>query len=93
MRLSPVLAELGTYPFVRLDEAKRRLAAGGVSFIDFGIGDPREPVEPFIRQALVDGVEERMGYPLAQGLPELRRAIAAWCLQPLRRPSSTRTPR
>ena len=80
MRLSPVLADLGTYPFVRLEEAKRRLAAEGVSFVDFGVGDPREPVEPFIRQALVDGVEERMGYPLAQGLPELRRAIAAWCL-------------
>ncbi len=81
MRLSPILAELGTYPFVRLDEAKRRLAAAGVSFIDFGIGDPREPVEPFIRQALVDGVAERMGYPLAQGLPELRRAVADWCLR------------
>ncbi len=80
MRLSPVLAELGTYPFVRLDEAKRRLAAEGVSLVDFGIGDPREPVEPFIRQALVDAVEERMGYPLAQGLPELRRAVADWCL-------------
>ncbi|MGZ4333571.1 MAG: aminotransferase class I/II-fold pyridoxal phosphate-dependent enzyme [Gaiellaceae bacterium] len=79
MRLSPVLADLGTYPFVRLEEAKRRLAAEGVSFVDFGVGDPREPVEPFIRQALVDGVEERMGYPLAQGLPELRRAIADWC--------------
>ena len=81
MRLSPVLAELGAYPFTRLDEAKRRLAAEGVSFVDFGIGDPREPVEPFIRQALVDGVEERMGYPLAQGLPELRRAVAGWCLR------------
>ena len=79
MRLSPVLADLGTYPFVRLEEAKRRLAAEGVSFVDFGIGDPREPVEPFIRQALVDGVEDRMGYPLAQGLPELRGAIAGWC--------------
>ena len=79
MRLSPVLADLGTYPFVRLDEAKRRLAAEGVSFVDFGVGDPREPVAPFIRQALVDGVEERMGYPLAQGLPELRRAVADWC--------------
>ena len=81
MRLSPVLADLGAYPFTRLDEAKRRLAAEGVSFVDFGIGDPREPVEPFIRQALVDGVEERMGYPLAQGLPELRRAVAGWCLR------------
>jgi acetylornithine aminotransferase len=31
-----------------------------------------------IRQALVDAVEERLGYPLAVGLPELRAAIAAW---------------
>jgi succinyldiaminopimelate transaminase len=80
VRLSPILAELGTYPFVRLTDAKARLAAQGVSFVDFGIGDPREPVEPFIRRALVDNVEERMGYPLAQGLPELRQAVAAWCL-------------
>nr|MBA3428302.1 aminotransferase class I/II-fold pyridoxal phosphate-dependent enzyme [Actinomycetota bacterium] len=34
--------------------------------------------DPLIRQALVDGVRERMGYPLAQGLPELREAIADW---------------
>ena len=42
MRLSPVLAETGTYPFVRLEEAKRRLRAEGVELIDFGKGDPRE---------------------------------------------------
>ena len=32
-----------------------------------------------IRQALVDGLPERMGYPKAEGLPELREAIAGWC--------------
>jgi succinyldiaminopimelate transaminase len=78
VHLSPVLAELGQYPFTRLDEAKRRLAADGVRFIDFGVGDPYEAVDPRIRRALVDGLEERMGYPLAVGLPELREAIAGW---------------
>ena len=78
MRLSPVLTELGTYPFARLDEAKRSLAAKGVSFIDFGAGDPQEAVDPRIRQALVNGVEERMGYPPAVGLPELREAVVRW---------------
>ena len=78
MRFSPVLAELGQYPFTRLDEAKRRLAADGVEFVDFGIGDPQEAIDPRIKQALVDGLEDRMGYPLAVGLPELREAIAAW---------------
>jgi acetylornithine aminotransferase len=46
--------------------------------LDFGMGDPREPTEPFIRDALVAGLRERMGYPAAVGLPELREAIAAW---------------
>ena len=78
MRFSPVLSELGQYPFTRLDEAKRRLAADGVRFVDFGVGDPQEPVDPRIRQALIDGLEHRMGYPLAAGLPELREAVAGW---------------
>jgi acetylornithine aminotransferase len=79
MHISPALRATGTYPFVRLEEAKRRLAAAGVPLIDFGKGDPMEPTDPRIRQALVNGLAERMGYPLAEGLPELRAAIAAWC--------------
>ena len=35
------------------------------------MGDPREATDPLIREALVAGLRERMGYPLAQGLPEL----------------------
>lgn len=79
MLLSPVLVRQGTYPFVRLEEAKRRAAAEGIRLIDFGVGDPREATDPAIRQALVDGIRETMAYPLAQGLPELRAAIAGWC--------------
>ena len=79
MRLSPVLAETGTYPFVRLEQAKRRLQAAGAELIDFGKGDPMEPTDPRIRAALAEAVAERMGYPLAEGLPELREAIAGWC--------------
>jgi succinyldiaminopimelate transaminase len=79
VRLSPVLTATGTYPFVRLDQAKRRLQAEGVALIDFGKGDPREPTEAFIRQALVDALPEVAPYPLAEGLPELREAVARWC--------------
>ncbi|MDX6512211.1 MAG: N-succinyldiaminopimelate aminotransferase [Gaiellaceae bacterium] len=78
MRLSPVLMRQTTYPFVRLEQAKRAVAARGVELIDFGVGDPREVTDPSIRRALVEHVPERAGYPLAQGLPELREAIAAW---------------
>jgi succinyldiaminopimelate transaminase len=79
MNISPTLRATGVYPFVKLEQAKRRLAAAGVDLIDFGKGDPMEPTDPAIRQALVAGLEERMGYPLAEGLQELRVAIAGWC--------------
>jgi len=79
VHVSPALAEAGTYPFVRLDQAKREAAARGIELIDFGQGDPREPTDPAIRQALIDGLEERMGYPSSVGLPQLREAIAGWC--------------
>src|SRR2546423_10363696 len=70
---------MATYPFLHLEEARRRLEADGVPVIDFGKGDPNEPTDPRIRQALVESLAERSSYPLAQGLPELRSAIAGWC--------------
>jgi acetylornithine aminotransferase len=76
--IAPTLAGMASYPFVRLEEARRRLEAQGVDVIDFGKGDPNEPTDPMIRQALVDALPERSPYPLAQGLPELRSAAADW---------------
>ncbi|HKP17681.1 MAG TPA: aminotransferase class I/II-fold pyridoxal phosphate-dependent enzyme [Gaiellaceae bacterium] len=81
MNLSPVLAAQGTYPFVRIERAKRDAAAAGIEIVDFGQGDPREPTDPLIRRALVDALQERMGYPKAEGLPELREAIAGWVVR------------
>src|SRR3954465_5541540 len=69
---------MAAYPFVRLEETRRRLVAQGIEVIDFGKGDPNEPTDPIIRQALVDAVPERSPYPLAQGLPELRSAATVW---------------
>jgi len=78
VHVSPILAAQSAYPFVRIERAKREAAAAGVEIVDFGQGDPREPTDPMIRQALIDGLAERMGYPRAEGLPELREAIAGW---------------
>jgi succinyldiaminopimelate transaminase len=78
IRLSPVLAGLGTYPFVRLEEARARLRAAGVELIDFGMGEPREETPAFIREALVDAITPLAPYPTVPGLPELRAAIAGW---------------
>jgi LL-diaminopimelate aminotransferase len=79
VQFSPVLAATGTYPFVRLEQAKRGLAEQGVELIDFGKGDPREETDPLIRRALAESIEPRSSYPLAEGLPELRQAVAGWC--------------
>jgi aspartate/methionine/tyrosine aminotransferase len=76
--ISPVLERQTTYPFVRLNEAAKRLEARGVQVIDFGTGDPREATDPLIREALVAGLRDRMGYPSSAGLPELREAVAGW---------------
>jgi succinyldiaminopimelate transaminase len=78
MRLSPVLAGMKTYPFVRLAEARRRLVEAGIDVLDFGPGEPREETPAFIREALVRSLDPQSRYPAAEGLPELRAAIAAW---------------
>jgi acetylornithine aminotransferase len=67
------MQQLEQYPFTRLDEWR-----AGRTLIDFGVGDPREITPLFIREALAAAIEERSSYPRAAGLPELRRAIAAW---------------
>ena len=76
--VSPVLASLQAYPFVRLDEAKAAARARGIDLVDFGMGDPIEPTPQFIQQALMDALPLTAGYPRAGGLPELRAAIAGW---------------
>jgi succinyldiaminopimelate transaminase len=78
VHVSPVLAAQAVYPFVRIEEAKRRKAAEGVRIFDFGMGDPREPTDPLIKRTLGEALDEATGYPTAVGLPEYRDAVAAW---------------
>jgi succinyldiaminopimelate transaminase len=78
VRLNPVLAGMASYPFVRLAEAKRAVAARGIDVIDFGVGEPREETPAFIRRALARALDAEpvSSYPLAPGLPELREAVS-----------------
>jgi succinyldiaminopimelate transaminase len=80
LRVNPLLDAQGTYPFVRLTQAKQAAAARGVEIIDLGVGEPREATPAFINEALVRALlaEPVSTYPLAVGLPELRRAAAEW---------------
>ncbi len=79
MALSPVLRHQSTYPFVRLNRRVAERREQGLEVIDLGMGDPREPTDERILDALRDGVRDRMGYPAAVGLPELREAVSTWC--------------
>ncbi len=63
---------------VALDERKARLRAEGRRLFDFGLGDPREPTPPFLREALRAAVPEVSQYPSAAGTPALRRAVAGY---------------
>ena len=76
--LNPVLADGDAYPLLRLDERRQELRQGGVELFDFGTGDPREPTEASIRQALIKGVPETSRYPSTPGKRELREAFCGW---------------
>jgi LL-diaminopimelate aminotransferase len=76
--LNPVLENSPAYPLVRLDERRAELEEKGQTLFDFGAGDPREPTDPKIRQALIDGVPEVSRYPSATGTRDLREAFAGY---------------
>lgn len=79
MRFNRALERMSTYPFVQLEDAKRKVAERLGDLIDFGAGDPMERTPEFIRRALIESVTETSSYPKAAGLPETREAIAHWC--------------
>lgn len=75
---NPVLGQLQKNLSVEIDERRRALAAAGKRLFDFGLGDPREPTPPFIREALRAAVPEVSQYPSAFGTAALRRAAAGY---------------
>jgi LL-diaminopimelate aminotransferase len=79
-KISKKLQDLPPYLFLEIDKAKRKARAAGGDIIDLGIGDPDQPTPRHIIEALyqasLDPANHR--YALDQGMPALRRAIAAW---------------
>jgi LL-diaminopimelate aminotransferase len=76
--LNPILAAQGPYPLLRLDERRQELESKGAELFDFGTGDPREPTDERIRQALIEGVPEVSRYPSTAGKRGLREAFCGW---------------
>jgi LL-diaminopimelate aminotransferase len=78
LHLNPALEKGGAYPLLRLDARRREIEARGIELYDFGTGDPREPTNPRIRRALIEGVPEVSQYPTTQGKKKLREAFCGW---------------
>ncbi len=80
MRLNPHVEHAPGYPFLRLAEARRAAQVRGIDVVDLSMGQPTDPAPLPVRDALAHAVATTSlcDYPSAEGLPELRAAIAGW---------------
>ncbi len=80
MKLSRRLDQLKPYVFVEISRIIAKKRAEGVEVVTFGIGDPDIPTPAPIVDRLVQASRTPTNhrYPETDGLPEVRRAIAAW---------------
>jgi N-succinyldiaminopimelate aminotransferase len=77
--MNPLLSHLQPYPFERLRELTRDVRPNpALAPISLGIGEPRHPTPPFIREALAGALDGLSSYPSTAGEPALREACAAW---------------
>ena len=77
--MNPLLSQLQPYPFERL----RQLFAGvalpaAYNPISLGMGEPRHATPPFIKEALVAGLDGLANYPATAGELRLREAFTGW---------------
>ena len=77
-RYNPVLLELETYPQQALNQRKAQVLSEGKTLYDFGVGDPKEPVPLFIREALQNAIVPHCGYPNVAGPLSLRQSIVGY---------------
>jgi len=76
--LNPLLGKRAGYLQEQASAQRDAAVLRGGPVYDFGIGDPREPTPPFIREAFKAAVPEVSQYPSVSGIPALRKAIAGY---------------
>ncbi len=66
--------------FAEVDQWVSKLKARGIVPIDFGVGDPIEPVPGFIRETMKQAADQHAssGYPSYVGSEVYRRAVSHW---------------
>ena len=72
--------QLPPYLFAEISRKIAAKRAEGADIVSFAVGDPDLPTPPHVIDALVEAARDPANhrYPESEGLPELRRAIAAW---------------
>src|SRR3989338_1524117 len=80
IQISQKLASISNYAFAEVDNEVAKLKALGITPIDFGVGDPKEPTPQIIRDAIKKAVDARKssGYPSYNGSEEYRREVSRW---------------
>jgi LL-diaminopimelate aminotransferase len=80
MKLSKRVENLPPYLFVQISKKIATKKARGEEVISFGIGDPDIPTPGHIIDELCRSAHDPINhrYPESEGLPEFRRAVAAW---------------
>ena len=80
IQISEKLASISNYAFAEVDNEVVKLKALGITPIDFGVGDPKEPTPEIVRDAIKKAVDARKssGYPSYNGSDEYRQEVAKW---------------
>ena len=74
---SPVRADVGRSPFVRLRELLGDMPPGKPA-ISLAVGEPQHPVPSFVGPVLAAHIDEFGRYPMNKGLDAFCQAAAAW---------------
>ncbi len=77
--MNPLLQKLQPYPFEKLRALFKDIEPrAGFKPISFGIGEPKHPTPPLVRDAVVNALGGLSSYPATLGSEPLRQAIATW---------------
>ncbi|MBF0584864.1 MAG: succinyldiaminopimelate transaminase [Magnetococcales bacterium] len=84
--MNPLLQQLHPYPFEKLAKLLEPAAKEGANgdsvhpytAINLSIGEPKHPVPSFIRQAMLEALDDIGLYPTTRGEASLRLAMAEW---------------
>jgi LL-diaminopimelate aminotransferase len=80
VRVAKRVESLPPYLFAELDHKIAERRAQGVDVISLGVGDPDRPTPDHVVAAAVEAASDPSThqYPSYYGMPEFRRAVAAW---------------